>query len=603
MPDKRQRVGRISTPPGQEATNSSFYIWIDDDQLIEATQLVNVQVPIPPLVRERLEIKEEETTLHAIVDAVYRRSSSQSVLHDRTRYGGDGDKRPPMPARGVTYAQCRVISQDPTILTSPIEDSPVYLSSENEMAQAYGYGDMIDSEQDHTLPIGLVKNGGIRTAGPAYVDLRYVLGENAGHVNVTGVAGQATKSSFLLWLIKSLLNKARMTNRGDPKTPPLVVRPIVFNVKGEDLMFIDFPNRQFGESQRQIWKHLNLGQITEPFTEAAFYAPSRIRQRSTTNITRPVADPNKQTQPYYWTLHDIIRLGLWRYLFTSESRTMEAMMALAADLHDLISESCAESEEFPLGIRLRSDEDSPQTFRELREYLQAAMRDDDHPVRSGGIHTFQSCRALASRIGALYSEEGATIFNGEGQGPGNPLIVVGGNTCDPIVIDCHALPRELMRFVVASVVDQVKRDRVGTSAIRGLKYVIMLDELNWFAPRSSSDEVTRLLEHVAAQLRSQGIILFGAQQHASQISPEILQNSDMKVLGRTGTIELNTQAWGHLLSSPEKQRAALLGPEEKMVLQGRFFGWMNIRTPFPAWAMKREHIPAPQTPPPGFDGE
>jgi uncharacterized protein len=254
----------------------------------------------------------------------------------------------------------------------------------------------------------------------------------------------------------------------------------------------------------------------------------------------------------------------------------------------------------PLSTRLRSGEDTPQTFRALREYLQDAMRDSDHPVRAGGIHTFQSCRALASRIGALYAEEGATIFDGDGQGPGHPLVVIGDKTCDPIVIDCHALPRELMRFVVASVVDQVKRDRVGATAMRGLKYVIMLDELNWFAPRNSSDEVTRLLEHVAAQLRSQGIILFGAQQHASQISPEIFQNSDMKVLGRTGTIELNTQAWGPLLSKPEKQRAALLSLDEKTVLQGRFFSWMNVRTPFPAWAMKREHIPPPPSPPPGF---
>jgi hypothetical protein len=278
-------------------------------------------------------------------------------------------------------------------------------------------------------------------------------------------------------------------------------------------------------------------------------------------------------------------------------------MALAADLHDLISERCLVSEEHPLGIRLRSGEEIPQTFRALREYLQDAMRDSDHPVRAGGIHTFQSCRALASRIGALYSEEGATIFDGNGQGPGRPLVVTGDATCDPIVIDCHTLPRELMRFVVASVVDQVKRDRVGTAAVRGLKYVIMLDELNWFAPRSSSDEVTRLLEHVAAQLRSQGIILFGAQQHASLISPEIFQNSDMKALGRTGTIELNTQAWGPLLSKPEKQRAALLSLDEKMVLQGRFFGWMNVRTPFPAWAMKREHVPPPENPPQGFGDE
>lgn len=600
MQKNRQRVGRISTPPGQEATNTEFYAWIDDDQLIEATQLVNVQVPIPDEVRKRMGVESTETTLHAIVDKVYRRSSSQSVLHDRTRYGGKGDNQPPMPARGVTYAQCRVIAQVPTILTTPLEDTPVYLSDHEELTEAYGYDDMIEDNQDHRLAIGLVENGGTQTAGPAYIDLRYLLGDNAGHVNVTGVAGQATKSSFLLWLIKSLLYKSRTTNSGDPSVPPLIIRPIVFNVKGEDLMFIDFPHRGFGGEELEIWKQLEMANAAEPFTDAVFFAPSQAQQRTAAMITRPVSDPEHQTQSYFWTLNDVIRLGLWRYLFSGESRSMEAMMALAADLCELISENCGVDSEHPLGIRLKTGTDTPQSFRQLREYLKEAMQESEHPVRSGGIHTFQSCRALASRIGALYSEDGKTIFDGDKQGPGRPLMVAGNKSCDPIVIDCHALPNELRRFVVASVVDQVKRERVGPTAVRGLKYVIMLDELNQFAPRNSTDEVTQLLEHVAAQLRSQGIILFGAQQQASLISTKIFQNSDMKVLGRTGSIELSTSAWGPLLSGPERQRAALLSLKEKMVLQGRFFSWMNALTPFPAWAMKREHIPPPDEPPPGF---
>lgn len=280
MEEAHDRIGRVSTAAGQEASNSVFYVWIDDQQLIEATQLVYVSVPIPDPVRHRLELQETETVLHAIVDVVFRRSSSQSVLHDRTRFGGDGNATPPMLARGVSYAECRVIARNPPILTVPIEDTPVYLSGQDELGQAYSYDTMIESGQDYRLAVGFVKNGGLRTAGPAYIDTRYLLGENAGHVNVTGVAGQGTKSSYLLWLIKSLLVKAQQTNNGDPHILPLVVRPIVFNVKGEDLMFIDFGHQEFGDDKRRQWQGLGLSDYASPFTGAVFLSPSLPRQRT-----------------------------------------------------------------------------------------------------------------------------------------------------------------------------------------------------------------------------------------------------------------------------------------------------------------------------------
>ena len=53
-------------------------------------------------------------------------------------------------------------------------------------------------------------------------------------------------------------------------------------------------------------------------------------------------------------------------------------------------------------------------------------------------------------------------------------------------------------------------------------YLVTLDELNRFAPHGSKDAITQLIERVAAEMRSQGIILLGAQQNASLVSSRVI---------------------------------------------------------------------------------
>jgi hypothetical protein len=59
------------------------------------------------------------------------------------------------------------------------------------------------------------------------------------------------------------------------------------------------------------------------------------------------------------------------------------------------------------------------------------------------------------------------------------------------------------------------------NAVEGLRYLVTLDELNRFAPKGGKDPITEMIERVAAEMRSQGIILLGAQQEASRVSPRV----------------------------------------------------------------------------------
>lgn len=69
---------------------------------------------------------------------------------------------------------------------------------------------------------------GIRAV--AHLDWRYILGPEEAHVNITGISGLATKTSYAMFLLQSLLQKVeRLQDIGI----------IILNVKRGDLLRIE----------------------------------------------------------------------------------------------------------------------------------------------------------------------------------------------------------------------------------------------------------------------------------------------------------------------------------------------------------------------------
>ncbi len=578
MRNPQDAIGRVASPLRQESTTTRFYFWVRREAIAEKTQLVCTAATIGGRAIE----------YYGVVEEVYRRSRKNSIAEEVDTFDGDVDYEPPFGMEGVTFAEVTLLRMRPNLLTPPLEQSLVWLADEDDAAFAYGYDQMCDEESgdDWGLPIGLVRNGAAETIGVAKIDLRDLCGDRAGHLNVTGQSGHGTKSSFLLVVVRALLDIAQRRDDGNPNRQPFSVRPIVFNVKGNDLMFIDQPNRLLTDNRRAEWVRLGVDHPA-PFAGATFFSPcADPRNRGVARVQRPV-DPANRTRTYYWTLADVIRFGLWSYLFSEETQQSEPMMALADHLLGLLAEDCPADDDHPAGMRLRQAQDIPRSFEQLGGWLREALRDPHHPVRDGNVHTFGTSRALLNRLGLVLGHEGSQIFE-RGPGEGLPLCVIAPGTTDPLVIDIAGLPTELRRFVVAAVLDQVKEHQMGPHRIPGQVYFLMLDELGIYAPRGARDPITRLCEHVATQLRSQGVILLGGQQHASKVSEAIFGNSEIKVLGASTPVELETPTWSHLLSPPQKSRALLLEPNEKMVQTSR--GWMNVVVPFPAWAMKESEI-------------
>src|ERR1043165_2814349 len=249
-------IGRVASPPKLESTSEQFYFWVERGRLVERTQFVRADCTIDG----------KQIRFYGLIDEVHRRSRKRDIHEEFDVTDGKLQEDPVFKPEGVTYATVSILRVEPPLLTPPIEQSNVYLGGEAEAEYSYGFGEM-----NRSMVVGRLRNGGSAFAGLAKVDLAYLLGDNGGHVNVNGMTGAGTKSSFLLTVIKLLLDEAQNPTSNDP----LHIVPIILNVKGEDLMWIDQPNREFQRNRERYisdWK--TLGIKAEPFRNAKFYAPT-----------------------------------------------------------------------------------------------------------------------------------------------------------------------------------------------------------------------------------------------------------------------------------------------------------------------------------------
>jgi DNA helicase HerA-like ATPase len=557
-----ETVGRVASPPRREATSEQFFFWVAPDAMVEKTQII----------RTESEIAGTTVTFYGLVREVYRQSRQSDLGEEFDRHDGQLDYQPPFPSAGFTYAEAAILRTEPPMLCPPREGSPVVIGGRHEAEMAYG-ADEIDPAS--RFAVGLVRNGGTRLAGPGSIDLDHLLGANGGHLNVTGVAGRGTKSSLLLHFNWLLIRRARQEARDRPSDRDrLRVVPVILNVKNFDLFHIDRRSIRWRPAEHAAdWAELGVADPA-PFEDVRFLAPQQAGLATAIDVGRPSAD----VKPYSWSLSDVIDGGLLTYLFAEEDVRDANFSALVYELADFLTDERTERDGRPVR-RLRRDEGAPQTFRDLLDLLR-----QDKPARFTRHHD-GTWRKLYRRLFRLLEEGGGVLRRDDRTG--HPPVLTSADTAPPTVMDLSGLAAvpSLQRFVVAAVFEQLRRDRTGSAARRGLVYLVTLDELNRFAPRGSHDPVTALIETVAAEMRSQGIILLGAQQQASLVSTRVVENAGLRALGKTGAVELGDPVW-RFLSEAARRKAAQLRPDEKLLVQDGFREPMLVKVPFPPWALR-----------------
>ncbi len=585
LPDSSGVIGRIGAPAGLEATSDSFHFWAAQDELVEKTQLV----------RAISEAGGQPAEFYGLVTEVYRRSRRQSIIEEADRFDSRPGEDVALESMGVTYAQVRLLASRPTVFAPPREDAEVHPATEEHARVAYGFDEMASP-----VVVGLVRNGGSRTAGRAFIDTDYLLGAQGGHLNVTGIAGVGTKSSFLTIVLSQLLRWAEDRARENPSDPERVeIKSVILNVKGFDLFWLTEYSAAFTQEDADAWREMGWGE-PRPMP-CDLYAPVDPRSGQAVQIGCP-----GKVEAYSWGLADVLENDLFSYLFGDSDKADDNFQLVLADIERLLVEEVRKGPNITRTIRA----EAPQTFQELFDWFRQGINDDftasgdpNWPIlwarlQQLGQHHQGTVRRFYRRLRRIvYESSGVFAYD---QPRGKPLDISAFKSGRPAVVDIASLTdRHLQRFVVAALLHQARDLQTGPNASRGMHYVFVLDELNRFAPRGHTDPITLLVEEVAAELRSRGVILLGAQQQASLVSARVVENASIRAIGRTGGHELSQDLFsflpGELRDYVEKQ-----GPADKVIHMPSFREPMMVRVPRAPWAMRRQE--ATGTPPAALAG-
>jgi DNA helicase HerA-like ATPase len=536
-------IGRVVTSEDQPATAHEFYFWTaetDTAQNLDISHIVAAEA--------------EDATVIAVLDDPRRYSDLQSFLDDFYAYDGDPALEALSERVEILVFRARVLAtkhrDERKKSKRPVRTGPVFFATSAAIEYALGTDDFAG----HRIPMLLHENGNEKNGSPQrtplYVDGDYLLGPEAGHLNITGMSGLSTKTSHALFTISSTFQTVK-----DKK-----VAALMFNVKGADLLFLDKPvevdpkddpelaeryekSGQRGLPREDREMYASLGLEIQPFENLRIFAPlsfgkdrgerkvhaSDLRAKDL-NTLRRARGEDSCVYPIVWDLEDVLPhagrvfdpadmddkfKGFVEYLRDQQIRTMNAF-------HAEIDEAFAYFEE-------------------------------NEKAQHWNGHHQATVAKVRNRFGILPSKCAGLLVHGRVEYNSSPEVDGPFEDREMRVVDISHLsgvPQDLVvTKVINSVWEMAEQGRLGVD-----KLIIFVDELNKYAPSGSrTSSLKDTLVDISARGRHLNLTLFGAQQFRSKVDDEVVGNAATSLYGRIGDEELTNSSYRSFSSTTREE--------------------------------------------------
>jgi DNA helicase HerA-like ATPase len=470
-----------------------------------------------------------------------------------------------LPALVQEAAEITTTRVDPELYVPPSPGALVRRATGDLRAAALHFDRM-----EKRVPMGTGRDG-----LPAFLNADFLDGSRGAHVSISGISGVATKTSFATFLLYSVFRSGVLG--GDA----INAKALVFNVKGEDLLFLDHPNARLDDATTA--RYAELGLPATPFPDVRVYAPPRAKDSSgAPDVSSRLAGVDS----FYWTMAEFCEARLLPYVFADadDERQQYTMVVHAVTAHLARHAQPADGGVSIDGVRLGS-------YPDLVDFVVARLTDEEtrgtwagSAINTGTVNAFAR-RLIASK------KDLARLIRGD-LAARRPHEVNTAQSAQVTVVDLHNLPDRAQRFVVGVTLKTEFERKEKAGSAKPLLFVV-LDELNKYAPREGSSPIKEVLLDIAERGRSLGVILVGAQQTASEVERRIVTNSAIRVVGRLDPAEASRPEYG-FLPAAQRQRVLLAKPGTMFVSQPDIPVPLCVEFPFPAWATR----PSEAGPPP-----
>lgn len=548
----RQPLGRTSATEREAITSEKFSFWLSNNVIVNPFDIVAVgQVNQPG---------ESESKTYGLVTTLEHRTDAPNHLANFISSNfGELNEEPNTNRQGTTVASANVLSNSADIYMPVPSEKLVHFADPEDVQQALGTDTLIKERHEDAIPAGLIKmsNG---AAAVAYLDRRYLLGPESGHVNITGISGLATKTSYAMFLLQSILQTS-------PDKENIAV--IILNVKQADLLQIDVRGPDLKPEQKELWEALGLE--AKQFEKVHYYLPRG--NDGAANSYNPI--PN---------IH-----ALYAYDLRGTADKLDLLFSNVTDASGTVEGIYGEVSTGLLGNE--ADFRNVQSWDQLLEFLRGLQTGGQ---RWRGMFASSSIGMFRRHLRRIVGTRQTGIFC-QSRAKNERLLtteltnIKGGHV---YVVDIAKLADDEQTLVfgdilrtIYSVKAEESEDRTENSPIPE-KVIIFVDELNKYAPSGRESPITQQVLDVAERGRSLGVILISAQQFMSAVHSRVTGNSATKIIGRTGSSEVNAPDY-RFLDQEIRSAVTRLTKGELLISHAIYRQPVKVIFPFPAYQQEQ----------------
>lgn len=554
----RQIIGKASATERDPNSSEKFSFWLAAEEIVNPFDIVEAE-------------QMGETRTFGLVTNVKQITDAPSHLSNFISSDfGTTEATPQTPRQGANVAEVNVLAnfdpsgEYPMGIYMPVQsDAPVRFSNEEGIHVALGIDKMPEKNR---IPAGLIRMS-YGTKARVYLDSRYVLGPEGAHVNIAGISGLATKTSYAMFLIQSILQTVGAKD----------IAVVLLNVKQNDLLVIDKARKGMKPEEHDVWDE--LGVKPQPFENVRYLLPWG-KDTQTTGLPNIFGEPPDQFQTYAYALEDVvgnrINPGPGLGLLIRVPDPWDTLGALIGEIQHGISNQESKWKNVTTWNSLLNgpplmDKGIPQGVGEVRassvgrfvRILRRVVRN-----RQTGVFVEQRAARRAVNLGEEIRK------------------IQGGQTT---VVDIAKLSDEERALVFGHIIQEVYGMYAeATIDERGdlpKKVIIFVDELNKYAPGRRGESESSILEYVldiAARGRSLGVVLISAEQFMSEVHGQVVGNCATKVIGRSDSSELADAAY-RFIAQDVKSHLTRLDKGELLLSHPIYRQPVRIEFPRPAF--------------------
>ena len=384
----------------------------------------------------------------------------------------------------------------------------------------------------------------------------------------------ATKTTYATFLLYSLFNS------GVLGAEALNTKALIFNVKGEDLLFLDHPNRRLRPSTPATATTRSACR-----SGRSRRSPSTPRPGGATPTPGPTSPPGRPgVDTFFWTLGRVLREELLPFLFADAEDDRQQYTMVVHNVAGLLKrDGSAHGDDGAWQV----DGEVLRTYHELVDLVVDRLEERARWTPAGHGHGHRQRLhppAAVVAAGARPPRSGPTCRSDHAH-------TIRTSDAQVTVVDLHNLHDRAKRFVVGVTVQRTFEAKEASGVARPLLFLV-LDELNKYAPREGQSPIKEILLDVAER----GAV---ARHHPGRRpadgqrgrAPGHRQLRDPG--GRPARRRRGGPAEYGFLPAIQRQRATIVKPGTMFVSQPEIPVPLVVEFPFPAWATRPDERAAP----------